>query len=182
MNREYRIENAIMKRPEALGYPGALVIRNARVSRITGRVDLMILPGRGPKKLVLVEAKQVESPDASCKAIGQLIMYYTAALQIGLKGLSKIRRFAESNPTQARSTRNTSLNKLSGGARSQDEGWNMLQEGRKLRPGEIALFLALNGKPKQKLIDNLRLLKRHHRLGIRVVIANKRGVRIYSPI
>ena len=59
---ERQIEEAIIRHPEKLGFPNANIVRNARVSLETGRVDLMILPTKGKTKLALVEAKQVSSP------------------------------------------------------------------------------------------------------------------------
>jgi hypothetical protein len=89
---EKQIENRLIREPAALGFPNAGIVRNARVSRATGRVDLMMLPRNGRKKLVLVEVKRAVSYDATSKVVGQLIMYYVASLQIGLRGLTRIRR------------------------------------------------------------------------------------------
>jgi hypothetical protein len=91
---EKQIENRLIREPAALGFPNAGIVRNARVSRATGRVDLMMLPRNGRKKLVLVEVKRAVSYDASSKVVGQLIMYYVASLEIGLRGLTRIRRVA----------------------------------------------------------------------------------------
>jgi hypothetical protein len=175
---ENQVEDCIIKDPAALGYPDALIVRNARMSRSTGRVDLMILPTTGKTRLALVEVKRAASYDAASKVIGQLIMYYAAALKIGLDGLERIRQFAAMHREAAQSPNNTSLNVLAGGAPSQEVGWRLLQEGRKLKPGEIDLFLALDGNPPPKLIDSLHLLKNHHDLTIRVAIATGDAVRL----
>ncbi len=74
-NRERPIEDAVLDHPEALGFPGALGIRNVRVAPHCGRVDVMLLPISGPPRLVLVEAKRSEATDAASKVIGQLLMY-----------------------------------------------------------------------------------------------------------
>ena len=177
---EKDIEDRIIREPGALGYPDAHIIRNVRVSPASGRVDLMILPPSGRKKLALVEVKQASSKEASSQLVGQLIMYYAASLQIGLRGLRRVRKFAAEHPTQARSPRNTSLNKLAGGAPSQEAGWRLLREGRNLEPHEIDLFLALDDEPATKLVDSLRLLKTKHALRIRLVIANRHTIRV-SP-
>ncbi|NIW38678.1 MAG: hypothetical protein GWN32_20150 [Gemmatimonadetes bacterium] len=172
------IEDRIMRDTGALGYPDAQVIRNVRISPDSGRIDLMILPLRGRKKLALVEVKQARSPDAASKVIRQLIMYYAASLQIGLRGVAQIREFAGDYQKQARSTGNTSINRLAGGASSQEAGWRLLQEGRPLKPSEIDLFLALNREPQPKLVNSLSLLKKSHGLRIRLVVASGRGVRL----
>jgi len=177
---EKLIEQRIMKDTGALGYPNAHVIRNVRISPDTGRVDLMILPSGSRKRLALVEVKQAKSPDAASKVIGQVIMYYAASLQIGLRGLARIREFAGDFRKQARSTANTSINMLAGGAQSQEAGWRLLQDGRSLRPNEIDLFLALDREPQAKLVNSLLLLKKSHGMRIRLIVASGRGVRL-SP-
>jgi hypothetical protein len=179
---ERDIEDRIIREPGALGYPNAHIIRNVRVSPATGRVDLMVLPSSGRKKLALVEVKQASSRDASSKLIGQLIMYYAASLQIGLRGLRRIRKFAAAHPTEALSPNNTSLNKLAGGAPSQEAGWRLLREGRSLEPDEIDLFLALDKEPATKLVDSLRLLETKHGLRIRLVIANRHTIRVIPAV
>lgn len=179
---EKLIEDRIMRDTGALGYPNARVIRNVRISPDTGRVDLMILPSGSRKKLALVEVKQAKSPDAASKVVGQLIMYYTASLQIGLEGLARIRRFAKHDPRQARSTHNTSIKMLAGEAFSAEAGWRLLQEGRILEPNEISLFLALDREPQPKLVNSLLLLKKSHGLRIRLVVASGKGVRLYPAV
>jgi len=182
MFREHRIEARIMEHPELLCFPDALGVRNVRISPETGRVDIMLLPEHGRTKLVLIEVKHINSTDASSKVVGQLLMYYTAGLQIGTSGLSKIRQFAIDHPRAARSTHNTSLNKIAGGARSQDQAWRVLQGGRKLRPGQIRLFLGLDAEPSNKLVQILRLLKRDHCLPIGVIVANHKGVYLSDAV
>ncbi len=60
---ERDVEDRIIRAPGALGYPNAHIIRNARVSPVAGRIDLMLLPSSGRKKLALIEVKQASSPD-----------------------------------------------------------------------------------------------------------------------
>jgi hypothetical protein len=177
---EKDIENRIIRDPGALGYANAGVVRNVRVSPATGRVDLMILPPNGRTKLVLVEVKRAGAGDAASKVAGQLIMYYVASLQIGLRGLARIRRFATERRSAACSSSNTSLNILAGGARSREDAWRLLREGRKLVPKEIALFVALDGEPPPKLVDTLRFLKKSHSLRIRLAVADRRSLHV-SP-
>ncbi|HEX9729672.1 MAG TPA: hypothetical protein VGA37_14305 [Gemmatimonadales bacterium] len=175
---EKNIENRIIRDPGALGYANAGKVRNVRVSPTTGRVDLMILPQSGRTKLVLVEVKRAGADDAASKVAGQLIMYYVASLQIGLRGLARIRRFASEHQPAACSPSNTSLNMLAGGARSGEVAWRLLREGRKLVPKEIALFVALDGAPPRQLVDTLRFLKKNHSLRIRRAIADRRSIRV----
>jgi len=56
MNSELEIEDAILADPGALGFPSAAAIRRVRVSPDSGVVDLMLLPDKGAK-LVLIEVK-----------------------------------------------------------------------------------------------------------------------------
>jgi len=74
--RETAIEDAIIARPDKLGFPGALAIRNLRVADTSGAVDVVLLPQIGSSfKLVLVEAKAARAQDAGSKVVGQLLMY-----------------------------------------------------------------------------------------------------------
>ena len=92
-----------------------------------------------------------------------------------------IRGYATSHEQKARSSANTSLNQLAGGARTQAEGWRLLQRGPKLEQTEISLFVALNDEPPVKLVEMLRLLKRHG-LRIRIVIVKGKRVRLSSKV
>src|SRR5438477_12464732 len=76
VSRETAIEDAIIAHPDRLGFPSAAAIRNVRVAWGFGRIDVMLLPPSGSIKLGLVEAKHHGAPDAICKVIGQLLMYY----------------------------------------------------------------------------------------------------------
>ena len=74
-----------------------------------------------------------------------------------------------------------SANQLAGGARTQAEGWRLLQRGPKLEQTEISLFVALNDEPHVKLVDMLRLLKGYG-LRIRIVIVKGKRVRLSSKV
>jgi hypothetical protein len=50
------IENAIIARPDLVGFPGALAIRNFRVADSSGAVDVVLIPQSGPVRLVLSAA------------------------------------------------------------------------------------------------------------------------------
>ena len=169
MNRETAIENAIMGAPKKIGFADAVVIRNVRVHLAAGRVDLMLLPKPGRIKLVLVEAKATGATDAASKVIGQLLMYYAGALKLGTKGLALMRRFAEAHPDRACSTSTTSPKAMTGGVTPPSEAWQRLEAGRRLRPSEIALFIAVDSKPRASLTDALNALRKHHRLPIGII-------------
>ena len=75
IRRETVIEDAIMARPDKLGFPKAVAIRNLRVAQRSGAVDIVLLPQNSPFRLVLGEAKAASAPDAGSKVVGQLLMY-----------------------------------------------------------------------------------------------------------
>src|SRR5881396_550131 len=86
-----------------LGYKDSLVIRRAKMGRGGfGFVDVMFLPVTGPHRLVLAEVKQKNSGDAAGKVVGQALLYYAAALGIGLDGLEVLRRYARKNQRTAK--------------------------------------------------------------------------------
>jgi hypothetical protein len=135
MNRERVIEEAIMRSPEALGYPNALAIRNIRLStnRNAGRLDVLLLPGSGPHKLVLVETKVSKAKDADGRCIGQLLKYFSFALHIGAGGRERLLRYAIEHPDEARRERPTTPKKILG-IRRELEGALLLSEGDLLTP------------------------------------------------
>jgi len=128
------IENNIIRNRDQLGYADALCIRRVRMGRGFGEVDLMLLPRRGPHRLVLVEAKLGKSPDARAKVIGQLLWYYAGALALGTQGLNLLRQFASSTPLVARSATRKGLKTLTGGISPPDLAWQELKKGRKRLP------------------------------------------------
>jgi hypothetical protein len=154
MSNELQIEDAIIKNPGALGYPGASAIRRVRVSPNSGVVDLMLMPAEGAAKLILIEAKDERNKEASSKVIGQLLMYYGGALQLGRQGLQRICEFAETNTAVAHSNEKISLVKLAG-ANPTQAAWSILQNGNRLGPKDIRLFIALNGNPTPGLLGAL---------------------------
>jgi hypothetical protein len=192
VNRERVIEDAIMRRPDQLGYPGALCIRNWRVALTCGRVDVGLLPIKGPKKLVLVEAKSARAPDAQSKVVGQLLMYYAGALTLGSKGLACLRTFAGNEELAPRNHSKKSLIKLGGlcptdiaqakleGRRPTDLAWEKMSSGKPLLPHQLSLFIALDDEPHKFLREILDALQRHHGLSIGLVIV--RNGRIVDAI
>lgn len=159
-NRERKIEMAVMSNPDMLGYAGALAIRNWRVAETSGRLDVALLPTKGPRKLVLVEAKATKSGDAAYKVVGQLLMYYAGALTLGSKGLTCLRNFAKNNEANPCDTSIKSMIRLSGGIRPTTAAWEHLSSGKPLLPKHLRLFIALDNKPHKFLEAMLRALRR----------------------
>ena len=192
VNRERVIEDAIMRRPDMLGYPGACSIRNWRVALTCGRVDVGLLPNDGPKKLVLVEAKSANAADAQSKVVGQLLMYYAGALTLGSEGLACLRTFADKKCARcskglacrspradkkcARDTSKKSLVRLSGRLGPTEAAWKKLSSGKLLLPCQLSLFIALDDKPHRFLREMLGALRRNHGLSIGLIIVRNRSI------
>jgi hypothetical protein len=179
VSNELQIEDAIIKNTAALGFPGASAIRRVRVSPDSGVVDLMLIPAEGQAKLVLIEAKDERNKEASSKVIGQLLMYYGGSLQIGHQGLEQIREFARTNADVARSNEKISLVKLAG-TNPTPAAWSILQNGNKLGPKDVRLFIALNGSPTPGLLGALSAVREHHGLCIDVAVLGPNGLRIVA--
>ena len=167
---ESLIEEAVMNAPGKLGYKQALAIRNVRIAPVSGRIDVLLLPTNGPKRLVLIETKQAIASDAASKVIGQLLMYYAGALNLSIVGLDIIRSFVKKHPEAARNKGWISAQRMCGGL-TKDAAWEQMQnpKDKRLRPADIDLFIAVDGKPRQSLIDIIGVLNTHHRLGIKLV-------------
>jgi hypothetical protein len=177
IGRERIIEDAIMASPERLGYPGALAIRNWRVAPTCGRLDVGLLPIKGTKQLILVEAKAADAPDAASKVVGQLLMYYAGALTLGSKGLACLRAFAE-NKTEACNTSKKSMILLSGGIGPTPAAWAKLSSGKPLSPTRLGLFVALDNEPSPFLRSMLVALRSNHDLSIGLVIVRNRVIEV----
>jgi hypothetical protein len=80
-----------------------------------------------------------------------------------------MRSFGSECARFARSATPKSLKMLSGGIGPPEAARSELQKGRKLRPEQIALFVALDGEPSAALKSALEALAQHHKLNIRVV-------------
>ena len=169
MTPERFIENNVVRNRAQLGYCDSVVICRSRVGRGFGVVDVVLLPLHGFHRLVLVEAKQGTAADATSKVVGQLLIYYAGALRLGTKGLRLMHGFASECARFARSARPKSLKMLSGGVSPPEAAWKELQKGRKLRPEQIALCVALDGEPSTALKSALEALAQHHKLNIKVV-------------
>lgn len=182
MSTERFIENNVVRNRSQLGYGDSLYIRRCRAGRGYGIVDVMILPLRGPHRVVLVEAKLVNSVDVYAKVTGQLLLYYAGVLQIGARGIRMLRNFASMYPTHARSTKPKLLKTLSGGISPPDEAWREFQKGRKIRPDQVGLFIAVNGAPPFGLKSSLEVLGKNHGLKIGVVsVHGKDRINVWKP-
>ena len=176
MGRETAIENAIMKQPEKLGFPGALAIRNCRIAKQAGRADIVLLPESGPVKIVLVEAKVSTASDAASKGVGQVLMYYAGLLMIGSVGLRHLRDFARNEPIKAKSTSWVSPKSLTGGLSPPDRAWDVLYSGDRLMPHEIKLFVALDGDAHRALEPTVDALRKFHGLNIGIAVARGKSI------
>ncbi len=180
--RETEIEDAIIKHPGRLGFPGALAIRHCRMGGPTGTVDIVLLPRRSTVRLVLVEAKATAASDAASKVIGQLLMYYAGALTFGPKGLSALTEFATRYRERARGQSRVTPKQLCG-ISPPEKAWRFLSRGEKLRPNQVRMFVALGGgDPHRALGPSLEVLRRYHGLGIGVVIVQDgKIVKVHKP-
>lgn len=182
MSSERFIENNVRRNRAAIGYRDALSIRRCRMGIGFGVADLVILPERGPHKLVIIEAKQIVSQEAAGRVIGQLLLYYTGARQLGAQGLRHMKHFAACNSRRAASLNATSLKMLSDGLAPRDAAWVELQKGRKLRADQIRLLVALDGKPADSLKTLLQLLHVEHGIDMGVVsVLKKDCLELWTP-
>jgi hypothetical protein len=53
----------------------------------------MVLPLRGPHRIVLIEAKLLDSIDTSPKVVEQLLPHYSEVLRFGAPGIRIVRNF-----------------------------------------------------------------------------------------
>jgi hypothetical protein len=183
MRREIFIENNIIRnREKALGIRDALFIRRCRVGRGFGVADLVLLPSRGPYRMIIVEAKLGGSIDSKINVVGQLLMYYAGALRLGTRGVRMMRQFATSQSRAARSLRPKSLKRLCGGITPPDLAWAELCKGRRLLPNQIALYVGLDCLPSLALTSALSELATHHALRVGVVSVLARDqLKVWNP-
>ena len=173
MKRERGIETKVLGNPRCLGLGRVDFIRHARVAPRSGVVDMMALPRRGPVQLALIEAKRSVAADSASKVLGQLLMYYSGALTLGANGLEMLRDYARQR-SAGRATRGwVSPKQVTGGVTPPSAAWRALQAGRKLKPRDLALFIALDAEPRESLITALEVLRRHHRLSVTVILAER---------
>ena len=103
--------------------------------------------------------------DWSC----QLLLYYAGATKLGARGLRLMRDYAVSHPSACRSTNPKSLKMLSGGITPPPEAWKELKKGRRIKPHQIGLYVALNGEPSPGLQSTLGVLSEVHGLSIGII-------------
>ena len=166
---EYQIEEAVMVNYHRLGYNLIYPpVRRVLLYCGAGIVDLVLLPKRNKHRLVLIEAKHSINVESGEKVIGQLLKYYAYALTIGLKGLGRLKNFAENNPVLAHSATKITFQMLCGGVH-RDQALPLMGEGRFLRPDEIGLFVAVDGKVESSLSLIVSTLRQYHGLNIGVI-------------
>ena len=70
---------------------------------------------------------------------------------------------------------------LTGGETPPSKAWAVIQSGKKLRPAEIRLFVALNAAPHEALSGAVATLTRHHNLpiGLVAVVKGKPQLLVY---
>jgi hypothetical protein len=182
MSLETEIENAIINDPAKLGFPKALSIRNFRIAELAGAVDVVLFPRSGPFRLVLVEAKVSNAKDAKSHVVGQLLMYYGGALTLGTDGIEILCEFAQDHRSAALSIPKTSPSKVLSRVKNKRyknaESFELLCKGERVKPKEVALFIALNGKPHPFLSTLVQALRKHHGLNIGLVLVQKGKIKV----
>lgn len=174
--KEPQIEDAVIRNPSVLAAGEGLFIRRCRMGRRFGSADLVFLPERGTRRILVIEAKSVASHDIEGRVLGQLLMYYAGALKFGARGIRLMRQFARDHPELAQSPEHPkSLKALSGGMSPPERAWQELCKGRKLQPERVGLALALDGEPPTPLAASIAALGEHHRLEVGVLIATPSG-------
>lgn len=172
---EHYITRIAAKYPERLGYPGGVAVSGLIWGDAGGAADLVIFPARGRVRLAIVETKRARSdafgrrnPQAHAHVVGQLLKYYARALTLGTKGVRTAVRTLRKRG-KARYWR-LSLRQIVG-ARNGKDAAEILAAGRPLKPHEVRLHILLNkstGALERRLPRICRVLRRHHRLPIRV--------------
>ena len=147
-NRERHIEERIVACPERLGYPGALAVREFRFGDIGDKKcipDVLLLPTVGVHRLVIIEAKHVDNPEADGAVVAQLCGYHESAqARLGSHGLELLQIFACDHSERALDKDTIRANELCDES-CQEEALKKIETGPKLKPEEIGLFVALAG-------------------------------------
>jgi hypothetical protein len=120
-------------------------------------------------RLVLIEVNRHDAPDAAAKMIGQLLMYYAGALEIGQVDLGRLQAYAR-NTTGQKPPRYVSAQEVcrEPGTKHRPSivaAWDDLHRGDKLRPEGIHLYIALDGLPPPSALMSLETL---HKQGIKI--------------
>jgi hypothetical protein len=172
---EHEIEDRILAHRSDFGCEGWFAVCNCRAGWRIGVIDLVFLPSTPDQhRAVLVEVKRADSADAPAKVVGQLLLYYSAYLQVGSHGWSHLRRFA-SEPDKALGINPKSLKMLTGG-RIQEDGWAHLKTGIwRLARHEIDLYVGIDARPSVEFQGLLSMLSAQHGLTIGVLSALQDG-------
>lgn len=143
MGLEQQIEDQVTSNLAWFGYEGARRIWRAKLGRKGfGAVDLVLLPDRGPHRVVLVEVKHAASKDTPGRLVGQLLAYYLASLRLSSEGVDCLRTFADR--PEAHSTGSKSLQMLSGlGRGSKHKDLERLRSGQRLTSAEVAMLIVI---------------------------------------
>jgi hypothetical protein len=169
MVSERYIENNVIRNRDILGYADSTFVRRCHIGKGYGIADLLIFPNKGQHRVVIVEAKKSTSSDATGKVLGQLLLYYTGIRQVGLHGVRLMKNHAVKKNASSRSQNPISLKMLSGGISPPSEAWKVLQKGRKLKPDQIAMFVAIDGPPSDSLKAAVDLLSSEHNLKVGII-------------
>lgn len=170
---EYKIEEMVINNYHSLGYKSIYPpIRRMLLYRHAGLVDLVFLPKNHQHKLVLVEAKHFTNAEAGEKVIGQLLKYYSFALRVGENGLRLMREFSEANTKIACSPKKITPQQICGGV-VRELAMPQMELGRKIKPQEIGLYVAVDGEVERSLLEIINVMRTHHKLNIGVIQVKK---------
>lgn len=179
MVTESQLEHRVLKHMGALRcQDGTPYLRRCGMGDGFGAIDLVVLPRRGRRKMILVEAKRVVSPDATSKVVGQLLMYYAAALAIGSRGVQRLHEFCDAEPVKAKGTSTKNWRALVGGGENKRAA-RLLRHGRHLKPQDIGLYLVFDRDPRPTLLALVKALKGHG-LSIDVLVATTKGLSVLT--
>jgi hypothetical protein len=168
---ESEIHEALIANADEIGYPDVANMRNAVFQPGDGAVAVAMFPAEGSHRLVLIEVKM--ATDASDKVVGQLVKYYSQALLLSVEGLGAYREYALANREDARGKYRTNPRIVLG--KSDAEAWCELKHGRRLRPKDVALFVAFNGEVCPVLRQIHTVLRLHHNLRIGAIRVDDDG-------
>jgi hypothetical protein len=172
--KERRIERRLISALPALGFANADVIRRCTIGPGIGVADLVLLPRRGPLKVVLVEAKLSAAPDATGKVVGQLLLYHARLSKLGAVGLGLLRAFSRKHRSRARGVRRKSLQAITG-CKPAAAAWDEMCRGRRVSRPQIGLYVALEAEPSDSLKELLTDLSEAYGLKIGVLTALPAG-------
>lgn len=172
--REEHIWGPIARNPDLVGFGGALALNHVQLGNQSGYADLVLLPVAGPKKLVVIEAKNASDRRSSADVIGQLLKYYAHALDLGPVGIEALRVAARA----ARTSPQLSFKQVLG-VRSSSDAEARCRASGTLRPEDLQLLIALDEDARRfepRLFKTAAVLCERHQIPIGVVVVSPRGV------